>query len=110
MIFPESITRVFTSDLNVIKETPPAMRCVFLATPIIAIQLIGAAYFQAIVKAKIGLVLALLRQGILFVPLILILPLFFGEIGVWISFPISDLLATIITWVVLLWEAKKRLV
>ena len=110
MIFPQSITRVFTSDLNVIKETPPAMRWVFLATPIIAIQLIGAAYFQAIGKAKIGLVLALLRQGILFVPLILILPLFFGEIGVWISFPISDLLATIITWVVLLREAKKRLV
>jgi len=110
MIFPESITRVFTSDVNVIKETPPAMRWVFLATPIIAIQLIGAAYFQAIGKAKIGLVLALLRQGILFVPLILILPLFFGEIGIWISFPISDLLATIITWIVLLRETKKRLV
>ena len=109
MIFPESITKIFTSDVNVIKETT-AMRWVFLATPIIAIQLIGAAYFQAIGKAKIGLVLALLRQGILFVPLILILPLFFGEIGVWISFPISDLLATIITWVVLLREAKKRLV
>jgi len=86
------------------------MRWVFLATPIIAIQLIGAAYFQAIGKAKIGLVLALLRQGILFVPLILILPLFFGEIGIWISFPISDLLATIITWIVLLRETKKRLV
>ena len=109
MIFPESITRVFTSEVNVIKETPPAMRWVFLATPIIAIQLIGAAYFQAIGKAKIGLVLALLRQGILFVPLILILPLFFGEIGIWISFPISDLLATIITWIVLLRETKKRL-
>lgn len=109
MIFPENITKIFTTDVNVIKETPPAMRWVFLATPIIAIQLIGAAYFQAIGKAKIGLLLALLRQGILFVPLILILPLFFGEIGVWISFPISDLLATIITALILLREIKKRL-
>ena len=110
MIFPENITKIFTTDVNVIRETPPAMRWVFLATPIIAIQLIGAAYFQAIGKAKIGLLLALLRQGILFVPLILILPLFFGEIGVWISFPISDLLATVITALILLREIKKRLV
>jgi putative MATE family efflux protein len=62
MIFPENITKIFTTDVNVIRETPPAMRWVFLATPIIAIQLIGAAYFQAIGKAKIGLLLALLRQ------------------------------------------------
>mgnify|MGYP001369495299 FL=1 len=110
MIFPEEITKVFTSDTDVIRETPAAMRWVFLATPIIAIQLIGAAYFQGIGKAKIGLILALLRQGILFVPLILILPLFYGEMGAWMSFPISDLLATIITGVVLIREVKKRLV
>ena len=110
MIFPEEITKVFTSDIDVIRETPAAMRWVFLATPIIAIQLIGAAYFQGIGKAKIGLILALLRQGILFVPLILILPLFYGEMGAWMSFPISDLLATIITGVVLTREVKKRLV
>ena len=110
MIFPEEITKVFTSDVEVIRETPAAMRWVFLATPIIAIQLIGAAYFQGIGKAKTGLILALLRQGILFVPLILILPLFFGEMGAWISFPISDFLATIITGIVLIREVKKRLV
>jgi putative MATE family efflux protein len=110
MIFPEEITKVFTSDVDVIRETPAAMRWVFLATPIIAIQLIGAAYFQGIGKAKTGLILALLRQGILFVPLILMLPLFFGEMGAWISFPISDFLATIITGVVLIREVKKRLV
>jgi len=110
MIFPEEITKVFTSDVEVIRETPAAMRWVFLATPIIAIQLIGAAYYQGIGKAKIGLILALLRQGILFVPLILILPLFFGETGAWASFPISDLFATIITGVVLNREIKKRLV
>ena len=110
MIYPEEITKVFTSDVDVIRETPAAMRWVFLATPIIAIQLIGAAYFQGIGKAKTGLILALLRQGILFVPLILILPLFFGEMRAWISFPISDFLATIITGIVLFREAKKRLV
>jgi len=97
MIFPEAITRLFTNDADVILQTPPAMRWVFAATPIIALQLIGAAYFQAIGKAKQALLLTLTRQGFFFIPLIFILPIFFGELGVWIAFPISDILATIVT-------------
>ncbi len=97
MFFPESITKLFTDDKNVIAETPDAMRWVFAATPIIAIQLIGAAYFQAIGKAIPALLLTLTRQGFFFIPLILILPHYFDELGVWISFPISDFLATIVT-------------
>ena len=97
MVFPESITRLFTSDVDVVLETPPAMRWVFAATPIIAVQLIGAAYFQAIGKAIPALLLTLTRQGFIFIPLILILPKFYGELGVWMSFPIADVLATIIT-------------
>ena len=97
MIFPEAITSLFTQDQAVLVETPPAMRWVFAATPIIAIQLIGAAYFQAIGKATPALLLTLLRQGLFFIPLIFILPHFYGELGVWIAFPVSDILATIVT-------------
>ena len=97
MVFPEFITKLFTHDIEVIKETPPAMRWVFAATPIIALQLIGAAYFQAIGKARQALLLTLCRQGFFFIPLILILPLFWDELGVWVSFPISDILATLVT-------------
>jgi len=109
MIFPVQITKIFTNDIEVIRETPIAIRWVFSLTPIIAIQLIGAAYFQGIGKAKMGLFLALLRQGILFIPMILILSYFFGENGVWISFPLSDLIATIITGLILSKEIKKNL-
>lgn len=97
MVFPEAITRLFTDNADVITQTPPAMRWVFAATPIIALQLIGAAYFQAIGKAKQALLLTLTRQGFFFIPLIFILPVFYGELGVWIAFPISDVLATIVT-------------
>ena len=97
MLFPDIITQLFTQDTEVLRETPPAMRWVFAATPIIAVQLIGAAYFQAIGKAIPALLLTLLRQGIFFIPLIFILPKFYGEIGVWIAFPVSDILATIVT-------------
>ncbi|MFC0603336.1 MATE family efflux transporter [Winogradskyella pulchriflava] len=109
MIFPEDITKFFTKDAEVLKEAPSAMRWVFAATPIIAVQLIGAAYFQAIGKAIPALLLTLLRQGIFFIPLIFILPKFYGELGVWMAFPISDILATIVTAYFLYREVKLNL-
>jgi len=110
MVFPEEITRMFTTDLKVINQTPNDMRWVFAATPIIAVQLIGAAFFQAIGKAIPALLLTLLRQGLFFIPLILILPKFYGEIGVWVSFPISDVLSTLVTAYFLNREIRKDLI
>lgn len=109
MVFPEGITRLFTSDIEVISQTPSAMRWVFAATPIIALQLIGAAYFQAVGKATPALLLTLTRQGFFFIPLIFILPIFYGESGVWMSFPIADVLATIVTAYFLNREIKLNL-
>ena len=97
MLFAEEIVGIFTQNPKIIAETPNAMRWVFAATPIVAIQLIGAAYYQAVGKAIPALLLTLSRQGFFFIPLILILPEYFGEIGVWISFPIADLLSTLLT-------------
>ena len=110
MIFPENIAQMFTTDADVLRQAPNDMRWVFAATPIIAWQLIGAAYFQAIGKARPALLLTLCRQGFFFIPLILILPKFYGELGVWISFPISDVLATIVTAYFLNREIKKNLI
>ncbi|WP_115460848.1 MATE family efflux transporter [Winogradskyella aurantiaca] len=109
MVFPETITSVFTTDADVMRETPKAMRWVFAATPIIATQLIGAAYFQAVGKATPALLLTLTRQGFFFIPLIFILPLFYGELGVWMSFPVADVLATIVTAYFLHREVKLKL-
>ncbi|MFY0712039.1 MATE family efflux transporter [Seonamhaeicola sp. NFXS20] len=110
MIFPIFITKLFTTDAEVISQTPSAMRWVFAATPIIAIQLIGSAYFQAIGKAKSALLLTLTRQGFFFIPLIFLLPNFYGEFGVWVSFPIADVLSTIVTAYFLNKEIRKNLI
>ncbi len=110
MVFPESISKMFTTDVEVLRQAPNDMRWVFAATPIIAWQLIGAAYFQAIGKSFPALLLTLTRQGFFFIPLIMILPKFYGEFGVWISFPISDVLATIVTAYFLNREIKKNLI
>ena len=107
--FPELITRMFTTDSLVIEKTPTAMRWVFAATPIIAVQLIGSAYFQAVGKAIPALLLTLSRQGFFFIPLIFILPLWYGELGVWIAFPVSDVLSTLLTAYILYREVSVKL-
>ncbi|MFD1062483.1 MATE family efflux transporter [Winogradskyella litorisediminis] len=109
MIFPEVITKLFTTDADVLAITPTNMRWAFAAIPILALQLIGAAYFQAIGKALPALILTLTRQAIFFIPLMYILPLFFGELGIWIAFPISDLLSTIVTYYFLRREIRLKL-
>lgn len=109
MVFPEVITKWFTTDADVINVTPTNMRWTFAAVPILAIQLIGAAYFQAVGKALPALILTLTRQAIFFIPLMYIMPIFFGELGIWISFPISDVLSTIVTGLFLRREVKLKL-
>ncbi|GGG39719.1 MATE family efflux transporter [Croceivirga lutea] len=121
MVFPADIASLFLSDRPdlplkdketnafVLEHAPLAMRLVFAATPIIALQLIGSAYFQAIGKAVPALLLTLTRQGFFFIPLILLLPNFLGELGVWLSFPIADVLATIVTGIYLWKEVHYKL-
>jgi len=107
--FPEAIASIFTSDTALIEETPKALLYVFLATPVITAQLIGSAYFQAAGKAIPALLLTLLKQGIFLIPLVYLLPKFFGLNGVWFSFPIADILATFVTLTFLRLEVRKNL-
>lgn len=108
-IFPTAIVSAFTQDATLLEKTPNAMRIVFAATPIIGIQLIGSAYFQAIGKAIPALLLTLTRQGFFFIPLLLILPKYYGELGVWLSFPLSDLIATFVTGLYMRKELRTEL-
>ena len=110
LIFATPIAAIFTTDPLIIEQTPQALRWVFAASPIIAIQLIGAAYFQAAGKAKKALLLTLSKQGFFLIPLVLILPNFLGIFGVWIAFPIADVLSTILTGYFLKKEMKTKLI
>ena len=120
MSFPDFFVSIFLSDkggdaqtvadnMQLLSRTPNALRWVFAATPIIVIQLIGSAYFQAIGKAVPALLLSLSKQGFFLIPLILILPPILGVWGVWIAFPIADFLSTVVTGYFLNKEVKNTL-
>ncbi len=107
--FKEEIIWIFTNDATLLDKTPNAMLIVFLVTPVVTMQLVGSAYFQAAGKAMPALFLTLLKQGIFLIPLTYFLPIYFGINGVWWSFPIADILSTIITVIILKREVDKNL-
>lgn len=108
-MFSNSIGTIFTNDSIVLEKTPTAIRLVFAATPIVGVQLIGSAYYQAIGKAIPALLLTLTRQGFFFIPLLYIFPKFMGINGVWLAFPVAESLASIFTGTFLFFELKKYL-
>ncbi len=93
LTFAPSLARMFTNEQHLIDIAVPAIRLSFLATPLILFQLIGSAYFQAIGRAAPALLLTLTKQGFCLIPLILILPPIWGINGIWLAFPIADVLS-----------------
>ncbi len=94
-------------DIALTNLTSHALRIFFAAFPVVGLQVIGATYFQAVGKPIQAAILSLSRQVLLFIPLLLILPNYWGIEGVWRTAPISDCLAVILTTVFVLVELKK---
>ena len=109
IIFSDKIVAAFTTDVNLISDSSFALIFVFMMSPLIPIQMIGAGYFQAIGKALPALLLTMTKQGFFLIPLVLILPKFFGVVGIWYSFPIADVLSAGVTWFYLQKEIKSNL-
>jgi len=109
LVFADVLAGIFTNDTALLDASPMAIRIAFVATPFITLQLIGSAYFQAIGKPIPALFLTLTKQGFFLIPLILILPGFWGLNGIWIAFPIADTLSAILCYYFLIREANKTL-
>lgn len=108
-IFPEMIIRMFNNETQVIAMGTKAIRIWFICLPLLGAQIMAANYFQCIGKIKMASVLNLLRQVIILIPLILLMSSFMGLDGIFISVPIADFSAFVIT-VYLFIKAIKKLV
>ncbi|WP_227394578.1 MATE family efflux transporter [Jeotgalibacillus aurantiacus] len=107
MLFPGVLMSVFSTDPEVIRGGEEAMRFIFLIVPIIGFQMVTGGLYQALGKAKISFILSMARQLIFLIPLVLILPTFFGLTGVWLAFPIADLLAFILSMYFVMRDRKE---
>lgn len=101
VFFPAEIGRVFTTDRALIAATDRALSTCLLVFPVVGFQIVSTSFFQSIGNATESIVVGLLRQVIFLIPLLLILPRYFEVDGVWMSFPVSDAVATIVTAVLI---------
>jgi Na+-driven multidrug efflux pump len=107
-IFPHFIISLFNrSDPRLSDIGVRGMRILLAAFPVVGAQVVGSNFFQAIGKAKISMFLNLLRQVIILIPMVLILPPLFRIDGVWLAGPIADFTAAAITSVMILREVKR---
>ena len=101
------VASAFTNDEELLKEAAHALRVMNLVVPIIGFQMITIGFFQSIGKAGISILLSLTRQLLFLVPLLLILPNFFGLEGIWYSVPIADGTSAITAAIVLIYHMRK---
>ena len=98
---PHICVRLFTSDSELTELSVNGLRIMMAAMPIVGYQMIVTNFFQSIGKAKISIFLSLSRQLLFLVPLIGVMPLFFGVNGVWVAMPISDSFSAIFALVMM---------
>lgn len=105
-VFPEVFVGIFNKDSNLMEIAVRGININLITLPIMGISIVGPVYFQCISKVKHSMFLTLLRQFILFIPLIVVLPIQFNLDGVWLAQPIADFIAMIIVLLFLRREFK----
>jgi Na+-driven multidrug efflux pump len=99
MIFPGPLYRIFSNDLELIEAGKNAMRLMSIGLPFIGFQTVAMNLFQALGMARYALFTSLARQVLFLIPMVIILPLFFGLYGVWFSLPVADIISFVVTYI-----------
>jgi Na+-driven multidrug efflux pump len=97
---------IFSTDADLIAIGETALRIMVLATPIIGINVISTTVFQAIGKARPSFILSMCRQILFLIPLVLLLSRYFDISGVWLAFPLSDLMAGLLSMFLIVKEYR----
>ena len=96
-VFAEEVVAFFrTEDPAVVQIGVEALLLQCLVAPFMPVSVVSNMTYQVLGRAGIATFLACLRQGIFFLPLILILPRFFGLYGIESAQPAAELLSFIV--------------
>jgi putative MATE family efflux protein len=107
-IFSPQLVGIFSRDPELVAIAVPAMRICLSTLIFIGPAVLFVTTFQGLSKGKDALFLSLVRQLIFFVPLLFLLRWVWGMTGVWLSLPISDTLAFIVSGLWLFREYRRR--
>ena len=102
LLFSEAIARTFTTDAYLIEVTVHCLHNALWAFSIVGIPIVATCFFQSIGAPGQAFFLSMTRQILFLIPLMLWLPGRLGVTGVWMSFPLSDILAFVVAAAMLL--------
>lgn len=107
-IFPTVFISMFLDPSSAtIEIAEKGLRIFIIMLPLLSINILGIGFFQSIAKGTTSIILGLLRQFVLLVPAVLMLPMFMGLSGVWAATPVADGLSIIITFTILISNYNK---
>jgi putative MATE family efflux protein len=107
-IFAPQIVSVFAKEAELRAVSVPAFRIMMSTMILVGPSIMIITAFQGLSKGKTALVLSLVRQFIVFVPLLFTFRHFFGLTGIWACSPVADTLGTLVSLAFITWEYKKQ--
>ena len=106
LLCAHEIARAFTTDDYLIDVTVHCLHNATWAFSLVGIPIVATCLFQSIGASGKAMFLSLTRQVIFLIPLMLILPEYFGVTGVWLSFPLGDLMAFSVSMIMVIKQLR----
>ncbi len=91
--FPRTLLSLFSADRAFVRSTAVTMRLFTAMFPLVGFQVIVSTLYQAMGHVRPAVFISLLRQIIILIPLLIVLSSLWGISGVWVSFPLADILS-----------------
>ena len=105
--FPHAAVSIFTSDCELIELAAKGLVLINLMLPLVGFQMVTSNLFQCLGMINKSIILSMSRQLLFLLPLLYVMPLMLDSKGIWLSFPISDFLASLVTFIMLMGLLKK---
>lgn len=109
MFYPAQILSAFGGSEDMLTLGVSALRMNFCVTPILGFVLLVTTFFQSVGRPLPSIIITMLRQVVFLVPFIYIFPLFFNIDGIFMAQPISDILALILSSILVIQEHRRLL-
>jgi putative MATE family efflux protein len=98
-IFTPQIVGIFSKDPQLLGTAVTAMRISMISMTLIGFNVLVTTTFQGLSRGTTALVLSLVKQFIVFIPLLYLCRWLWGLTGVWISWPVADTLSTLVSFI-----------
>ena len=109
LLIPKFLIGIFTADAALITAGVPSLHIYFFGFFLMAFMFTGQTVFVGIGKAKFAIFFSILRKGIVVIPLILLLPIWFGVNGVFLAEPISNLIGGLACFTTMYFAVYRKL-